>query len=169
MKGTLEHCSLVRTGIISAVFVLLLRVAASADVYFYKDERGALTFTNVPCTEEQLKEGCARVVPERQWKWKQDINGDGKVTISDVPGWVKWIFYYPGDWLIYVMLEEKGKGTMAEFLELTPASYGRMLSFLISIAAWTTCLIGFVLLDGITTDLEWKLKTWFAGYRKKIK
>jgi hypothetical protein len=41
------------------------------------------------------------ILSARQWKLKRDINGDGKVTISDVPGWVKWLVYYPGDWLIY--------------------------------------------------------------------
>jgi hypothetical protein len=114
-------------GFVSAIFVLLLSGTISADVYVYKDKEGVLTFTSVPCTEEQ---GCARVVPARQWQWRDDINGDGKVTIGDVPGWVKWLFYYPGDWVIYELLKRRGKA--AEFLELTPASYGGQMSGVIS-------------------------------------
>ena len=157
-------------GFASAIFVLLLSGTISADVYVYKDKEGVLTFTSVPCTEEQ--QGCARVVPARQWEWRDDINGDGKVTISDVDGWIKWIFYYPGDWLIYSLLND-GKGKTAEFFELTPSSYGGWGSLGVSLMLWFGLLVGTVNLAEEIANTADKYKErvgkWREWYRTKLK
>jgi len=35
----------------------------------------------------------------RQWAFILDMNRDGAVTISDVGLWMKWLFFYPGDFI----------------------------------------------------------------------
>lgn len=40
----------------------------------------------------------------RQWSFRSDANGDGKVTVTDVRAWGAWLFYYPGDLAIRQML-----------------------------------------------------------------
>lgn len=155
------------------VLVLLLTSKIFADVYVYKDKDGVMTFTNVPCTVEQLQTGCARVEKVRQWQWKWDTNYDGNVTISDVSGWVKWLFYYPGDWLIYSLLEEKGNKKTAEFFELTPASYGGWGSFFVSLVAWWSLLVGLAEFpDEIGKDVDkfkGQISRWREWYRIKFK
>jgi hypothetical protein len=157
-------------GFASAIFVLLLSSTISADVYVYKDKEGVLNFTRVPCTEEE--QGCARVVPARQWEWRDDINGDGKVTISDVDGWIKWIFSYQGDWLIYTLLNDKNRG-VAEFFELTPNSYGSWGSLGVSLMLWCALLGGAVNLaeeiPNTTDKYKKQVSKWREWWRIKLK
>ncbi len=54
--------------------------------------------------------------PETRWDWKNDVNVDGKVTISDLRGWVSWVFFWPGDWIIDLVIENAP--AWAEFFEL---------------------------------------------------
>ena len=58
----------------------------------------------------------------RQWKWVADMNADGIVTISDVWLWIEWLFYWPGDGFIYILIHKFS--TFAQFFELTSADYG---------------------------------------------
>src|SRR5882724_2376198 len=107
----------------TAFFIPLLTSTIFAEVYVYKDNDGKLIFRNVPAeTVIDRAHWNKTILSARQWEWKQDINGDGKVTISDVDGWVKWLFFYPGDSLIHVLLKKNVEA--AGFFELTPASYG---------------------------------------------
>jgi hypothetical protein len=132
------------------------RVVREADIYVYRDKEGVLNFTSVPCTSEQLERGCARVERAREWEWNWDPNHDGKVTISDMPGWAKWMFSYPGDWVIYELLKHPGKA--AEFLELTPASYGGAMSLVISVVlicfGFFAALVGLLLLAVLIEPLS---------------
>ena len=73
--------------------------------------------------------------PPRVWAWVPDMNGDGRVSVRDVWPWAKWLFLYPGDFAIYVLLERVP--VAARFLELGPASYGGALAVALSIVAWT--------------------------------
>jgi hypothetical protein len=114
------------------------------------------------------------ILSARQWKWKKDTNGDGKVTISDVPGWIEWAVYYPGDWAIYELL--KKPGSAAEFLELTPASYGGNMSLIISLVAFLLVLVlycfllaleGFLTNAGATQQAASSGKQWDERMRKE--
>ena len=69
----------------------------------------------------------------RQWTWTPDMTGDGIITIRDVWAWVIWLYFYPGDLVIYYMLSNK---RLAQFLELTPDHYSGGASGLISFVAW---------------------------------
>ncbi len=153
MNTSFAMKSICLVGVVFTFIVLLLVGKASAEVYVLKDKAGVLTFTNVPCTEEQLKQGCTHIVvlKPRQWEWRWDTNDDGKVTISDVAGWCRWLFFYPGDLLVHRLLQEK---KYADFFELTPASYGGRMSFWVSGACWffVTCLVGAC------------LDNWLRGY-----
>jgi len=141
----------------AVLLVLVFTSKLFADVYVYKDKDGVMTFTSVPCTSEQLQWGCARVEKVRQWQWKWDTNYDGKVTISDAPGWIKWIFFYPGDWVIYELLKDRGRA--AEFLELTPASYGGTMSLIISLVAAPILSFMLALLIGVLIGVGEFLRT----------
>src|SRR5262245_14132953 len=159
---------------VAAVFLVLVFTSKLfADVYVYKYKDGVMTFTSVPCTVEQLQIGCGRVEKVRQWQWKWDTNYDGKVTISDADGWVKWIFYYPGDWLVYHFIEGKGDRKTAEFFELTPASYGGWGSFLVSLVAWPSLFYGLAqVLNDMEKDADKfkiQIKKWREWYRIKFK
>ncbi len=77
----------------------------------------------------------------RVWKFVPDINYDGVVTISDVWLWFKWLFFYPGDGLIYLMITKTPK--VAQFLEISYKNYGGILSGVISFFSW---IIFFILL-----------------------
>lgn len=70
----------------------------------------------------------------RQWEFVSDMNGDGFVTISDVWAWVGWLFFYPGDYIIYRILRDSPE--LARFLEITPANYGGVLSLFLSFLSW---------------------------------
>lgn len=73
----------------------------------------------------------------RQWRFLADMNGDGVVTSSDVPLWVEWFFFLPGDGVI----AQFGSTPFGRFLELTPASFGSMTSAVISAAVWLLAMM----------------------------
>ena len=70
----------------------------------------------------------------RMWKFVADMNYDGSITISDVWLWFKWLYFYPGDGLIYLLIYISPK--IAHFFELTDESYGGILSFILSFFVW---------------------------------
>ena len=37
----------------------------------------------------------------RQWGFQTDMNGDGRLTVRDVTAIMHWMFFYPGDLVIY--------------------------------------------------------------------
>ena len=74
----------------------------------------------------------------RQWAFIADMNHDGAVTISDVGLWLKWLYFYPGDLLHYSILS-LAPG-VAQFLELSPSSYGGWGSGIVSAFVWMIVL-----------------------------
>ena len=74
----------------------------------------------------------------RQWLFVSNMNGDGIFTISDVGAWIGWLFFYPGDLVIYGILSF---GQLARFFEVTPAHYGGLFSFLFGLAIWPIPLL----------------------------
>jgi hypothetical protein len=68
---------------------------------------------------------------KRQRTFAADMNGDGTITISDVSAWIGWLFFYPGDYIVYLILSDSPG--IARFLEevahffeieITPLRYG---------------------------------------------
>ena len=71
----------------------------------------------------------------RMWAFVADMNGDGVVTISDVWLWFEWLYFYPGDGVVWVV--GTALPAAARFLEVTPASYGAASgSGIISLLIW---------------------------------
>jgi hypothetical protein len=75
----------------------------------------------------------------REWSFVADMNGDGIVTVSDVWLWVKWLFFYPGDLLLQLIMSYTP--ALATFFELAPSSFGGWGSGSISIFAWFVILL----------------------------
>lgn len=61
------------------------------------------------------------------------MNRDGVVTISDVWLWFKWLYFYPGDVVLEVILKIPG---LATFLEVSDASFGGSASGIMSAPVW---------------------------------
>lgn len=82
----------------------------------------------------------------RQWAFKSDMNGDGIYTIRDVWAIAVWLFFYPGDLLIYFLLHHMEwlanmlRGA-SEFLEVSAIGYGGIVSFLVSLVAWPALVL----------------------------
>jgi hypothetical protein len=75
----------------------------------------------------------------RQWSFVADMNSEGIITVSDVWLWVKWLFFYPGDLLLQVIVNYAP--ALATFLELAPSSFGGWGSGTISFFAWLVLLL----------------------------
>jgi hypothetical protein len=75
----------------------------------------------------------------RLWKFVADMNSDGSVTISDVWLWFKWLYFYPGDGLLHLLM--KGFPDITDFFEITEFNYGGLLSGIISFVIWLCLLI----------------------------
>lgn len=70
----------------------------------------------------------------RLWVFIADMNGDGVITIGDVWLWIKWLYFYPGDGLLYGVMS--GVPQIAKFFEITSSSYGGIFSGIFSLLAW---------------------------------
>ena len=84
-----------------------------------------------------FKEGIKMYDP-RQWSFVTDMNYSGSVTISDVWLWFKWLYFYPGDGLVYFLVN--GAPKIGQFLEITYSSYGGVLSGVVSFIVWIIAL-----------------------------
>ena len=71
----------------------------------------------------------------RQWKPSIDMNFDGVFTIGDVGLWFSWLFFLPGDFVVWLCLESlRPIGT---FFEMNPYdSYGGSFSGIFSGIIW---------------------------------
>ena len=74
----------------------------------------------------------------RQWHFVADINNSGLVTISDIWLLFKWLYFYPGDYLINFFVEQEPE--IGRFLELSYSYYGGFLSGFISLFSWITAI-----------------------------
>ncbi len=70
----------------------------------------------------------------RQWKFVVDMNFDGVVTIRDVMAWIGWLFYYPGDYAIFLLISKEP--SLAQFFEINYGNYGGLLSLVLSLGVW---------------------------------
>lgn len=83
----------------------------------------------------------------RLWIFREDMNGDGRVTIRDIWALGSWLFFYPGDLLIYFVYHHMPQvaadlRSFADFFEVQPLWYGGLFSFILSIVGWPiACLL----------------------------
>lgn len=70
----------------------------------------------------------------RQWSFVSDMNHSGSITISDVWLWFEWLYFYPGDGLIYFLMNKAPE--IGQFFEITHSSYGGILSGIVSFVFW---------------------------------
>ena len=77
----------------------------------------------------------------RRWNFVADMNFDGLINATDVWLWLKWIFFYPGDFIMQYML--KHAPLLAKGLEVTLESFGGagsgVLSLWVFMAATMIC------------------------------
>jgi len=79
----------------------------------------------------------------RQWEFIADMNHSGTVTISDFWLWFKWLYFWPGDALIFLTIQKTPD--VAAFLELSQVQIGGPLSLFLSFALWVAALLLFIL------------------------
>ena len=77
----------------------------------------------------------------RKWVFVADMNYNGSITISDVWLWFKWLYFYPGDVLIYFLVNSTP--SIRHFFEITSSSYGGVFSGIVSYVIWILS-IGFI-------------------------
>ena len=95
----------------------------------------------------------------RVWKFVKDVNHDGYITISDVFKWIVWLFFYPGDLCIKLLIK-KAPG-VARFLELSYRDYGSTFSAIISAVSWIIIVIIVLVLFSSIIGLLKKIKNKF--------
>lgn len=87
----------------------------------------------------------------RQWTFIADMDYSGSVTISDLGLWYKWLFFYPGDYFLSLMIDKTPK--IVDFFEITVNDYGGFLSGGISVICCFALIFGFI---GMFEDEEEK-------------
>ena len=88
-----------------------------------------------PCKYRQAEEG--------RWFLEKDMNCDYLFTISDVFMWVEWVFFLPGDGLLWAVMQSE---RAAIFLELSPNFYGGWISGILSGFGWFSAFILWVVI-----------------------
>ncbi len=71
-----------------------------------------------------------------RWHLYFDMNRNGLFTISDVLRWFVWLFYFPGDFILQILMEAH---ITRVFFELSAESYGNIGSLLLSVICWWIC------------------------------
>lgn len=66
----------------------------------------------------------------QRWIFYKDANFDGAITISDVWLWIKWLYFAPGDLIIYLVSQSSG---LRAFFELSEESYGNWFSAMVGV------------------------------------
>ena len=75
----------------------------------------------------------------RRWEFVADMTGNGTVTVSDFWLWIEWLYFWPGDYLIWLVI--RYLPAVASFLELNPGKYSGPLSLFISFGLWIVFLV----------------------------
>lgn len=70
----------------------------------------------------------------RDWQFVADMTGDGAITVSDLSLWLQWLYFYPGDGLLYVLM--RWLPGVSSFLELSFKNFGGILSGVVSAIFW---------------------------------
>lgn len=75
---------------------------------------------------------------DRRWMLP-DANGDGVITISDTSGFLEWIFFAPGDWMILMLMTRHPEA--AQFLEISPDALSAEISGVLSLCVWLAIVL----------------------------
>jgi len=84
--------------------------------------------------------------------FRQDMNSDGQLTLTDVWLWAEQVFFLPGDGFIWLMLSYAPG--LARFLEIGSGSYGGFFSAIVSVATWLFSLVMLGALYSIVLDFD---------------
>lgn len=79
----------------------------------------------------------------RQWSFVSDMNYSGTITISDVWLWFKWLYFFPGDGLLYFVMHKLPN--VAGFFEISFDSYGGFFSGTVSLVFWSLMFIVWII------------------------
>ena len=74
----------------------------------------------------------------RLWEFRADMNFDNMVTISDYWLWFKWLYFYPGDILLFNLVNTAP--SFASFFELSVLDLSGGLSGVMSFVFWFVLL-----------------------------
>ena len=74
----------------------------------------------------------------RLWQFVVDMNHSGSVTISDVWLWFEWLYFYPGDGFLYLIINKIP--SVAKFFEISFDSYAGFFSGFVSFVCWLLVL-----------------------------
>lgn len=74
---------------------------------------------------------------EGRWFIAKDMNCDGVFTISDTQQWAWWLFLYPGDYILWMVMQIP---ELATFWELSPDAFGGWISGFLSGVSWFIAL-----------------------------
>lgn len=74
----------------------------------------------------------------RQWEFIADMNFDHAITVSDVWLWIKWLYFYPGDLVFLLLIDEFP--AVSGFFEMGFWSYGNLYSGIFSLFLWYLCV-----------------------------
>ena len=74
----------------------------------------------------------------RQWQFISDVNHSGSTTIADAWLWLKWLFFYPGDGLFYLLIYKFP--SVAKFFNIYTDNYGGAASFIMSCILWVAAI-----------------------------
>lgn len=77
----------------------------------------------------------------QRWILAWDMNRDGAITISDIVSIFWYLFYAPGDGLIYFCSKFQ---EVATFLEISPLSYYSGWSLTVSVSFWFIMATGVI-------------------------
>ena len=96
----------------------------------------------------------------RLWNFVQDMNSDGNINITDITLWVKWLFFYPGDVIIRLLIRKVPN--VAIFLEVSFNNYGGIMSGVLSFIIWAFILVSMI-------RLFYCIDEWFSKLKEYIR
>lgn len=91
-----------------------------------------------------------------------DMNADGRFTVSDAWLWLVHVFFLPGDGLLWLMLTYAP--AFAGFLELDAGSYGGPFAAVVSALVWLFALALAGVICGMVMDLDRALTASVSGW-----
>lgn len=91
-------------------------------------------------------------------KLAEDMNGDGRFTVSDIGLWINYLFYLPGDFLVgQIVINFRG---FSRFFEIDASWCHGFLAGLVGFAFWAFC---FILLIGFVVVIYEEFHKWFPS------
>jgi hypothetical protein len=96
-----------------------------------------------------------------------DITGDGSVTVADLWAWTVYLFFLPGDTLLFLLVEYAPD--VASFFAVGPDSDGGSLSMVLSITAWLIIFIVISLIRDFDRALTANLSLRYREVERQLR